>query len=146
MGYDTNPQFSPDGKYIAWQSMARDGYEADINRLCVYDLSQGTKTYVTESFDSNVDAFCWQGDSHSLAFIGVWHGCVNMYTTDLNGTVTQITDDWADFVSVAPANNGNKLLAMRQSMSAPTDIFIVTPGKNVKKTKVTQITNENKHI
>ena len=145
-GYDTNPQFSPDGKYIAWQSMARDGYEADINRLCVYDLSQGTKTYVTESFDSNVDAFCWQGDSHSLAFIGVWHGCVNMYTTDLNGTVTQITDDWADFVSVAPANNGNKLLAMRQSMSAPTDIFIVTPGKNVKKTKVTQITNENKHI
>ena len=69
-----------------------------------------------------------------------------MYTTDLNGTVTQITDDWADFVSVAPANNGNKLLAMRQSMSAPTDIFIVTPGKNVKKTKVTQITNENKHI
>ena len=43
-GYDTNPQFSPDGKYIAWQSMARDGDEADINRLSVYDLSQGTKT------------------------------------------------------------------------------------------------------
>ena len=35
-GYDTNPQFSPDGKYIAWQSMARDGYESDRNRLCVY--------------------------------------------------------------------------------------------------------------
>ena len=31
--YDTNPQYSPDGKYIAWQSMERDGYEADLNRL-----------------------------------------------------------------------------------------------------------------
>ena len=42
-GYDQNPQFSPDGKYIAWQSMARDGYEADRNRLCVYELATGKK-------------------------------------------------------------------------------------------------------
>ena len=33
-GYDTNPQYSPDGKYIAWQSMERDGYEAD-STACV---------------------------------------------------------------------------------------------------------------
>lgn len=145
-GYDTNPQFSPDGKYIAWQSMARDGYEADINRLCIYDLTAKTKSYVTESFDSNVDGFCWQNDSKTLAFIGVWHGCVNMYMTDLTGNVTQLTNDWADFVSIAPANDGNKILAMRQSMAAPTDIYMVTPGKNIKKTKVSQITNENKHI
>lgn len=145
-GYDTNPQFSPDGKYVAWQSMARDGYESDRNRLCVYELSTGKKKYVTESFDSNVDAFCWSADSKTLSFIGVWHGCVNMYQTNLNGEVRQLTDSWNDFVSIAPANNGGKLLAMRQSMSAPTDIYIVTPGKDVKKTKVEQITFENKHI
>ncbi len=145
-GYDTNPQFSPDGKYIAWQSMARDGYESDRNRLCVYELATGKKRYVTESFDSNVDAYCWSADSKTLSFIGVWHGCVNMYQTNLNGEVRQLTDDWDDFVSIAPANNGGKLLAMRQSMSEPTDIYIVTPGKDVKKTKVEQITFENKHI
>ncbi len=145
-GYDTNPQFSPDGKYIAWQSMARDGYESDRNRLCVYELSTGKKKYVTESFDSNVDAYCWGADSKTLSFIGVWHGCVNMYQTNLNGEVRKITDDWDDFVSIAPANNGGKLLAMRQSMSEPTDIYIVTPGKDAKKTKVEQITFENKHI
>ena len=145
-GYDTNPQFSPDGKYIAWQSMARDGYESDRNRLCVYELSTGKKKYVTESFDSNVDAYCWGADSTTLSFIGVWHGCVNMYQTNLNGEVRKITDDWDDFVSIAPANNGGKLLAMRQSMSEPTDIYIVTPGKDAKKTKVEQITFENKHI
>ncbi len=145
-GYDTNPQFSPDGKYIAWQSMARDGYESDRNRLCVYELSTGKKHYVTESFDSNVDAYCWSADSKTLSFIGVWHGCVNIYQTNLNGEVRQLTDNWSDFVSIAPANNGGKLLAMRQSMSAPTDIYIVTPGKDVKKTKVEQVTFENKHI
>ena len=145
-GYDTNPQFSPDGKYIAWQSMARDGYEADRNRLCIYDVAAKTKTYVTESFDSNVDAFCWNADSETLSFIGVWHGCVNIYQTNLRGEVRQITDDWADYVSIAPANDGKKLLAMRQSMSAPTDIYIVNPGKEPKKTKVEQVTEENEHI
>ncbi len=145
-GYDTNPQFSPDGKYIAWQSMARDGYESDRNRLCIYDLATGEKKYVTETFDSNVDAFCWSADSKTLSFIGVWHGCVNMYQTNLKGEVRQLTEDWADFVSIAPANDGGKLLAMRQSMSAPTDIYIVTPGKDVKRTKVEQVTFENKHL
>lgn len=145
-GYDTNPQFSPDGKYVAWQSMARDGYEADRNRLCVYTLATGEKTYVTETFDSNVDAFCWGADSNTLSFIGVWHGCVNMYQTNLDGEVKQLTDDWADFVSIAPANDGGKLLAMRQSLSAPTDIYIVNPGKDVKHTDIKKITAENAHI
>ena len=145
-GYDTNPQFSPDGRYIAWQSMARDGYEADRNRLCVYDIAAKSKTYVTESFDSNVDAFCWGEDSKTLSFIGVWHGCVNIYQANLKGEVRQVTDDWADYVAIAPANDGKKLLALRQSMSVPTDIYIVDPGKEPKKTKVEQVTEENKHI
>ncbi len=145
-GYDTNPQFSPDGKYIAWQSMARDGYEADRNRLCVYNRATGEKTYVTESFDSNVDAFCWHSDSQTLLFTGVWHGCVNVYQTNLKGEVRQVTNDWADYVALSPANDGKKLLAIRQSMSEPSDIFIVNPGKEPKKTKVEQVTFENKHI
>lgn len=145
-GYDTNPQFSPDGKYIAWQSMARDGYEADRNRLCIYNRATGEKTYVTESFDSNVDAFCWNDNSETLSFVGVWHGCINVYQTNLKGEVRQVTNDWADYVAISPANDGKKLLAIRQSMSEPSDIFIVNPGKEPKKTKVEQITFENKHI
>ena len=145
-GYDQNPQFSPDGRFVAWQSMARDGYEADLNRLCVYELATGTKNYVSTSFDSNVDAFCWNVDSKSLSFIGVWHGCINMYQVDLKGTVTQLTDDTADFGSISLANDGKKLLASRQSISAPTDLYIVTPGKNIEKTKVEQLTRENDHI
>lgn len=144
-GYDQNPQFSPDGKYIAWQSMARDGYESDRNRLCVYNLATGEKKYVTETFDSNVDGFCWMNDSETISFIGVWHGCVNAYQTNISGEVRKITDSWADITSIQPLGK-KKLLITRQSMSAPTDIYVVTPGKDVKKTAIKQITFENKHI
>ena len=124
-GYDTNPQFSADGKYIAWQSMARDGYESDRNRLCIYDLATGKKNYVTEKFDSNVEGFTWNKDNKSLTFIGVWHGTLNLYQTNFKGEVKQITNDWADYGSVSLANNGNKILATRASMSHPTDIYMV---------------------
>ena len=144
MGYDVNPKFSPDGRYIAWQSMARDGYESDRNRLCVYTLADGTKNYVTETFDSNVDDFCWANDSRTLYFIGVWHACENLYQTNLRGEVKQLTDDWADFGSVQPLNNGNKLLASRHSFQQGDELYVVTPGKDAKKTKVQQLTFENK--
>ena len=144
MGYDVNPRFSPDGKYVAWQSMARDGYESDRNRLCVYDLADGSKKYVTESFDSNVDDYCWAPDSRTLYFIGVWHACENLYSTDLGGNVVRLTDDWADFGSVQLANSDNKLLMSRHSLSQADELYVVTPGKNVKKTDVRQLTFENK--
>ena len=121
-------------------------HEADLNRLCVYNLATGEKSYVSTAFDSNVDAFCWNPDSKSLSFIGVWHGCINLYQVNLKGELRQLTDDEADFGSIQLANNGNRLLATRQSISTPTDIYIITPGKDVKKTKVEQISRENEHI
>ena len=145
-GYDVNPQFSADGKYIAWQSMARDGYESDRNRLCVYELATGKKNYVSEKFDSSVEGFVWNKDNKSLSFIGVWHGTLNLYQANFKGEVKQITNEWADYGSISLANNGNKLLATKASMSHPTDIYIVTPGKDAKSTKVEQITRENDHI
>ena len=144
VGYDTNPQFSPDGKFIAWQSMKHDGYESDRNRLCVYNLATGEKNYVAEQFDSNVDAFCWAADSKTLYFIGCWHACVNMYQTNLNGDVKQLTDDWMDFGSIQMLGNTGKILASRHSISQADELYIITPGKDVKKTKVQQVTLENK--
>ena len=147
VGYDQNPQFSPDGKYIAWLSMERDGYEADLNRLCIYDLQTGDKRYI--DWQSDVDAFCWapQKDKQAkLFFLSVWHGCVNMYSVTQKDEVKQLTEDWADWTSLQLANDGKRILATRQSLSAPTDIYMVTPGKSIEKTKIEQLSFENKHI
>lgn len=145
-GYDTNPQFSPDGKYIAWQSMARDGYESDRNRLCIYNTSTGDKTYVTETLDTNVDAFCWGANSDDLYFLAVWHGCENVYQTNLKGEVKQLTDGWNDYGSIQLLNDGKKLLAERHSMSQASELYIIEPSKKEKQSDAEQITFENKHL
>ena len=148
VGYDQNPQFSPDGKQIAWQSMERDGYEADLNRLCIYNMETGEKRYI--DWKSDVEAFCWAEPSkkseYTLYFLSVWHGCNNMYAVDANNNVVQLTETWDDWTSLQPANDGKRILATRQSLSLPTDIYMVTPGKTTEKTKIDQISFENKHI
>lgn len=144
MGYDQNPQFSPDGRYIAWSSMAREGYESDRTRLCVYELATGSKSYVTETFESGVDAFVWGMDSKTLYFNGVWHGKGNVYKTNLKGQVAQLTDDVADYSLVALMPDGKSLLAKRHSMSHPDDLFLI--NMKSKKAEVVQLTDENKAI
>lgn len=146
VGYDVNPKFSPDGNYIAWQSMERNGYESDRNRLCVYNIGDGSHEFVTEKFDSNVDDYCWNKDSQKLYFLGCWHATVMVYQTDLSGDVKQLTDGWYDFGSVQPLGNTGKLLTTRHSISHSDDIFIVTPATKAKRSKAEQVTDENKSI
>lgn len=82
-----------------------------------------------------MDSYCWAADSKRIYFTGCWHACVNLYHTDINGNVLQLTDDIADFGSISLVNNGNKLLATRHSMSQANELYIVNPGKNIKKDK-----------
>ena len=130
LGYDTNPQFSPDGKYIAWQSMERDGYESDRNRLCVYELATSQKRYVAEKFQSNVDNFCWDNDSYTLFFVGTWHATTHVFSTNLKGQIKRITDGQYDYTSVALC--GKKLVCGRQSMCDAKELYLVDPSINAK--------------
>ena len=140
VGYDTNPAFSPDGQYIAWQSMERDGYESDRNRLCVYRLADGTKTYVTEQFESNVDAFAWADDSETLFFIGTWHGTTHVYTTNLQGQHHQLTSGQYDYTQLIPC--GQTLVCSRYSMAEAAELYIV----DVQNGEATPLTYENQYF
>ncbi len=139
-GYDTNPQYSPDGKYIAWQSMERDGYEADQNRLFVMNLATGEKSFVSREFESNVDGFIWSEDSKTIYFTGPWHGEVQIYSVDLaNEKVKPVTKGMYDYVT--PQLLGNKLIAKRHSMSMADEIYTIDMDG-----AATQLTQVNKHI
>ena len=132
MGYDTNPSYSPDGQWIAWQSMARDGYESDENRLMIQNINTGERRFLTQGMETNVDAYYWK-DNNSLVFSAVWHGCSMLYevktTSELPNSSTPelqvLTTGQYDYV---PGGNiGDIYYCLRHSMREANEIFAFTP-------------------
>ena len=149
-GYDTNPQFSPDGRYIAWQSMARDGYESDRNRLYVLDLEKNEKFCADAGFDTNVDSYVWASDS-MFYLTATWHGTTQIYRLGLNDwregkQPVRLTEGLHDYGSIALC--GNNLIATRHSMSQADEIYVVAPGTAARNqyAESRQLTQENRHI
>jgi dipeptidyl aminopeptidase/acylaminoacyl peptidase len=125
MGFDVSPLYSPDGNYIAWESMERDGYESDLNRLYLLNTKTGEKTYVSKGFDQNVGSLSWTDDSQSIYFTSDWHGAFQVYNIQIaDGKIKQITEGLHDYRSVAVADG--KLVAAKQTMAKPTELYAVT--------------------
>ncbi len=132
MGYDQNPVFSPDGKLIAWESMERDGYEADKLRLFIADLTSGKKKDYSAGFDQNVQNLAWSGDSKTVWFISDIRATDEIFKLDVPaGKFKRITDGIHNYQNVIPA--GNKLVASRVSMSQPAEIYLVDPANGTDK-------------
>jgi len=126
MGYDQNPVFSPDGKWMAWESMERDGYEADKNRLFVMNLQTGEKTDMSANFDQNSSNLAWSSDSKNLYFVSCWQALTQVYRLDLvSKKIAQITNGVQDYAFVAEAKD--MLIGMKHSMSKPDEIYVINP-------------------
>ncbi len=139
-GYDKAPVYSPDGSKIAWTSMARDGYESDKNRLFVYDFNTKEKKDYTENFDQNAGSLVWDAAGENIYFISDYHARFQIYKLNLaSGKIKTITHGDHNYRSVIPLSD--KLIATKQSMSMPTEIFAVTDDGTE-----TQISFVNKEV
>ena len=94
-GYDTNPAYSPNGEWIAWQSMERDGYESDLNRLMAMNLQTGEKRWLTKRIEDPVEEFAWYNDS-TLLYTACWSGTINLYLLTLDGNAERTTEGQYD--------------------------------------------------
>ena len=94
-GYDTNPAYSPNGEWIAWLSMERDGYESDLNRLFAMNLQTGERRWLNKNVDDNVDEFVWYNDT-TILYTACWSGTVNLYCLDFNGNIERMTEGQYD--------------------------------------------------
>ena len=65
---DSDPKYSPDGRFIAYKLQAKPGHESDRFRLAVYDRAKGTRQVLTEAIENWVDAFQWSADGKALWF------------------------------------------------------------------------------
>ena len=127
MGYDKNPVLSPDGKKMAWESMERDGYEADKNRLFVMDLETGKKKDFTKNFDQSVGNLAWDKDNNTVWFISDYHATDEIYSLNTtSGEIKKHTDGIHNYTSVVPVN-GN-LITTQVSMSKPAEIYRTDPA------------------
>ena len=125
MGYDVNPVFSPDGNYLAWESMERDGYESDKSRLMLLDLHTARKTDATKDFDQNANGLQWSADGKYVYFISNWHALSQIYRLNVKDNVIEcLTGGVHDYNSVYPVNE-NLLVGTRASMSCPEEMFTV---------------------
>lgn len=141
MGYDINPTFSPDGKYIAWESMEHDGYESDKNRLFIADLTTMERTDISVGFDQNSGSLQWDAESANIYIVSCHHGCTQIYKADIaNKTFTCLTEGQHDYEQIALC--GDRIIGVRHSMMEPNDIYNIDPATGIQ----TQITHENHHI
>jgi dipeptidyl aminopeptidase/acylaminoacyl peptidase len=141
MGYDQNPAFSPDGKWLAWESMEHDGYESDKNRLFIMNLTTGKKTDLSTNFDQNSTGLTWSADSKSIYLISCWHALTQIYNVTIaDKKFVQITKGIQDYTYVALAKD--KLIGSKHSMSKPDEIYSIDP----KTGKETELSFENKDI
>ena len=138
MGYDTNPSYSPNGEYIAWQSMERDGYESDENRLMVCNLLTGEQIFLSKGLNTNVDNYYWK-DDNTLVFSAVWHATAMLYEINLRGERTCLTTGQYDYMPAA--NVGDTYYCLRHSMREANEIFRFKQGE-----KPIQISHENENI
>lgn len=131
-GADTNPRFSTDGRFIAWLSMERDGYESDVNRLFVMNFATNEKIFLTKDFNSNVLDFVWSLDNQRIYFIGVWHGKQQVYVLTLSDqSFHQLTDGYFHIGSISIFINS--LIVTRSSINEAFEIYSVDLESQVMK-------------
>lgn len=141
MGYDTNPQFSPDGSQIAFLSMERDGYESDKKRLFVLDFATKDKKYLTELFDYNAEEYIWEKGGKDIIMVSCRNAVTHLWNVNVaSKEVKQITSGMYDYEAVAQTEGG--LAAVRHSMSKPNEIYAVNPSTG----EATELTFENEDL
>src|ERR1041385_2966082 len=120
-GADTTPLYSPDGKYLAWRSQSRAGFEADKWRLFVQDRQSGKTRDLTEKFDRSVGSFTWIPSSKAICFAAEDHGEAPIYSIALGSDKpVEIARLHADDLIFGP--NG-PLYFTRMSAVAPNEIW-----------------------
>ncbi len=124
-GSDDGPAYSPDGRWLAFRSQARAGYESDRFRLMLFDRASKVTREVLPKFDRWVDEFAWGPDSNMIYVAGGDSGEEPVYAMNLRQRyLAQITEA-GEYGSLTPLPDGRGLVAMRMSVDRPAEVAMV---------------------
>jgi len=138
-GYDRNAKFSPDGKFVAYESMVTPGYEADRARLMLFDMELKTKKDITSSIEESAENLTWSKDAKSIFFTNPVQATEQVFEVNIfTQKITQITKGEFDFTNITIVDAENLLLT-KVSIGMPSTIFSI----NLKTKAETQISHVN---
>ncbi|MBD3234924.1 MAG: prolyl oligopeptidase family serine peptidase [candidate division Zixibacteria bacterium] len=84
-GNDTSPVYSPNGRYLAYLSMSRPGYESDRRRLLIYDIGKRELRDLTPDFHLSVGGIRWAPDSKDIYFSAIERGGNSLFKVSIGG-------------------------------------------------------------
>lgn len=147
-GFDKNPVFSPDGKYLAWTSMARDGYESDKNDVYIMDMQTHVRNKITSDWDETVNQLHWSKDSKSIFCNVPYRGLIQLFEIIIPADIQkaketkfrQITNTNYDYYNIV-GQSGNQLICGRTDMNHASELYAVDIATG-NATQLTQVNTE----
>ncbi|MFY9608009.1 MAG: S9 family peptidase [Blastocatellia bacterium] len=136
---DVSPQYSPDGRYIAYRAQSTPGFESDRWRLTIYDRKTGQSHSVTDQLDSSVEGFTFSPDSQKVYLAASERGRQPIYELAIGGGPAKkvIADGFNDDAQIT--KDGKTLIFTRQSLARPIEIYRAGTNGGA----VTQLTKAN---
>lgn len=135
--WDTQPAFSPDGRWLAWRAMSRAGFEADRFHLVLRDLKSGETRPLTRDWDRSISNFRFTPDSRRIVASTDHLGQHPLFAIDARtGKATQLVDD--GYVNGFDVGR-QRIVYERASLGGPNDLFTM----GVRGGKSTRLTNLN---
>jgi dipeptidyl aminopeptidase/acylaminoacyl peptidase len=128
LGGDHSPAYSPDGRYIAWRSQARAGYESDRFRLVVYDRESRQIKDVLPNLDRWVDEFAWSTDSSTIYFAVGEDGQERIASVHADGTDLVRLTRTGEYGDLHPSADGRSLVATKMTVRLPGEVYLLGTG------------------
>eukprot|EP01122_Echinamoeba_exundans_P004918 TRINITY_DN15125_c0_g1_i2.p2 TRINITY_DN15125_c0_g1~~TRINITY_DN15125_c0_g1_i2.p2 ORF type:complete len:565 (-),score=117.45 TRINITY_DN15125_c0_g1_i2:42-1736(-) len=139
----TNPLYSPDGTRIAFLSMDRPGFEADRLHIVVYDRSLRRVSSVANNWDRSVGGLIWTADGSGFFVDADDDARHKIFQIDgITSSVSELVASGDNTNLVVVPGAPNKILFLRNSYTAPTDLWMLTTGSLA----MQQLTNLNKGL
>lgn len=136
---DSQPLYSPDGKYIAYRAMKRAGFEADQNQLVLYERSSGKLTNLTEAVDYSVNDVVWSPDSKSLIFNADDKGNESIFRITVSDKKVQTLLNKGYNHSLRLSPDGKTLVFIKEAIHKPAEIYKM----DIQKADIRKITSIN---
>jgi dipeptidyl aminopeptidase/acylaminoacyl peptidase len=122
---DGYPQYSPDGRYVAYRAQTQQGYEADRWQLMLMDRATGTTRSLTTGFEESVGTPVWSPDSKKLYFDAEEKARKPLYVVSINGNDTRKLYEGGVNGDISVSGDGRTIVFTHQTAVQPIEVYRV---------------------